>query len=119
MSNKNNPEQEKDPQLNETSVDFSDLGPLFAPEETPADSQIQEPDMEKITEDTEDVSFQPMVPQEESAGDTQEESPEAQEEEIDFLPLETAEESQEDAVLPEETSETPAVDFSDLGPLFE
>ena len=92
MSNKDY--EEKDPKEQSGSVDFSDLGPLFAaepgkePEETPA--------------------AEPIAQQEETA---QQEALVSQEEEAETVSFEPEEESV--SFEPE-----PTVDFSDLGPLF-
>ena len=148
MSNKQfpeeTPEKEKTPQPGEGSVDFSDLGPLFAP---PAD---QEPNLSPETEEEplqeEEISFLPEEETQEEeisfepeAQETWEEDPQYPEDgELSFEPefsqedtgYEPNEEDLEEipAEMPNlieeydreslQEPQSPSVDFSDLGPLF-
>ena len=85
----------------ESSVDFSDLGPLFAAEENPSEEEA-----ETAADDA--VVFEP---------DPQSPAPEPSEEEV-LLNQELSEGEEEDSVT-FEAQEAPNVDFSDLGPLFQ
>ena len=85
----------------ESSVDFSDLGPLFA-----ADGKASQEEAETTAEEA--VVFEP---------DPQSPAPEPAEEEV-LLNQELSEGEEEDSVT-FEVQEAPNVDFSDLGPLFQ
>ena len=99
---------EKDPVLQpespkaQGSVDFSDLGPLFAPQQEPLPEDALEPEVE----------FQPEEPEAEEP----EEEASSQEEAVSFQEEPT--EAQEEISFQPDEKPTPTVDFSDLGPLF-
>ena len=109
MTDKEFPDFHVNPETNEGNVDFSDLGPLFAPSgDIPPEEEAQE---EASVEFLPEEEEKPADLQ--TAEEVQDELTEDPEETGDSLP-----EEQEISFQPDVPEEVPTVDFSDLGPLF-